>query len=115
MNNQTEIRANRKHAIATPNRAKRVSHPQYSPGNLLDALIGFLALKNDAALSRALEVAPPLISKIRNRGLPVSAAILIRMHEVSQYSVAELRFLMGDQRQKFRIGTKQFKPIGADI
>lgn len=37
----------------------------YDPNNLLDSLIEKLHLKNDAALSRALEVAPPVISKIR--------------------------------------------------
>ena len=35
----------------------------YDPNNLLDTLIKQLHLKNDAALSRALEVAPPVISK----------------------------------------------------
>ena len=43
----------------------------YDPNNLLDSLIEKLHLKNDAALSRALEVAPPVISKIRHRRLPV--------------------------------------------
>ncbi len=41
----------------------------YDPNNLLDTLIEKLHLKNDAALSRALEVAPPVISKIRHRRL----------------------------------------------
>jgi plasmid maintenance system antidote protein VapI len=83
---------------------------EYNPGNLLDALIERLSLKNDAALARALEVAPPLISKLRHKNLPVGGAILIRMHEVSGLSVRQLRMLMGDRRQKFRISDKQFKP-----
>jgi hypothetical protein len=82
----------------------------YDPNNLLDALIEKLNLKNDAALSRALEVAPPVISKIRHRRLPVGASLLIRMHEVSDLSIKELRILMGDRRDKFRISDKQFKP-----
>jgi len=82
----------------------------YDPNNLLDTLIDKLHLKNDAALSRALEVAPPLISKIRHRRLPVGASLLIRMHEVSDLSIRELRTLMGDRREKFRISDKQFKP-----
>ena len=82
----------------------------YDPNNLLDALIEKLALKNDAALSRALEVAPPVISKIRHRRLPVGASLLIRMHEVSDLSIKDLRILMGDRRDKFRISDKQFKP-----
>jgi plasmid maintenance system antidote protein VapI len=82
----------------------------YDPNNLLESLIEKLNLKNDAALSRALEVAPPLISKIRHRRLPVGASLLIRMHEVSDLSIKDLRHLMGDRRNKFRISDKQFKP-----
>jgi len=47
----------------------------YDPDNLLTSLIHMLKLKNDAALSRALEVAPPVISKIRHRRLPVGASM----------------------------------------
>jgi hypothetical protein len=85
---------------------------RYDPDNLLASLIGKLKLKNDAALSRALEVAPPVISKIRHRRLPVGASLLIRMHEVTELSIKELRLLMGDRRNKFRISDKQFKPRG---
>jgi plasmid maintenance system antidote protein VapI len=90
-------------------------HPQtsqagYDPNHLLDAMLEKLKLKNDAALSRALEVAPPVISKIRHRRLPVGASMLIRMHEVSDLSVAELRDLLGDRRQKYRLSTVQGKP-----
>lgn len=86
---------------------------QYDPDNLLASVIGKLNLKNDAALSRALEVAPPVISKIRHRRIPVGASLLIRMHEVTNLSIKELRSLMGDRRNKFRISDKQFKPRGA--
>jgi hypothetical protein len=83
---------------------------RYDPDHLLATLIERLNLKNDAALSRALEVSPPVISKIRHRRLPVTASLLIRMHEVSTLSIKELRLLMGDRRQKFRISDKHFKP-----
>ncbi len=82
----------------------------YDPNHLLDSLIDKLHLKNDAALSRSLEVAPPVISKIRHRRLPVGASLLIRMHEVSDLTIPELRALMGDRREKFRISEKHFKP-----
>jgi hypothetical protein len=78
----------------------------------LDGIINRLQLKNDAALARALEVAPPLISKIRHRRLPVGASLLIRMHEVTALPVRELRQLMGDRRQKYRISDMQGKPKG---
>ena len=69
--------------------------PTYDPNKVLDAIIEKLNLKNDAALSRALEVAPPVISKIRHRTLPIGATILLRMHEVSEFSIRELKSLMG--------------------
>src|SRR3954468_21320837 len=83
---------------------------KYEPDQLLASLIGKLNLKNDAALSRALEVSPPVISKIRHRRLPVTASLLIRMHEVSALSIKDLRALLGDRRNKFRISEKHFKP-----
>src|ERR1700739_1431729 len=67
---------------------------QYNPNRLLDTLIENLRLKNDAALSRALEVAPPVISKIRHNTLPIGATILIRMHDISDFSIRELRDLV---------------------
>jgi plasmid maintenance system antidote protein VapI len=87
-----------------------VTQESYNPNHLLDILIEKLNLKNDAALSRALEVAPPVISKIRHRRLPVGASMLIRMHEVSTMSVRELRDLMGDRRTKYRLSDAQGKP-----
>ena len=78
-----------------------------------------LSLKNDAALSRALEVAPPVISKIRHRKLSVGASMLIRMHEISELSIKELRILMGDRRDKFRsiilfLKTRKFDDAAPD-
>ncbi len=70
------------------------SMEHYNPNRLLDAIIEKLQLKNDAALSRALEVAPPVISKIRHHTLPIGATILLRMHEISDMSIREMRELM---------------------
>ncbi len=66
----------------------------YNPNKVLDAIIEKLDLKNDAALSRMLEVAPPVISKIRHHTLPIGATILLRMHDISDFSIRELRALM---------------------
>lgn len=76
----------------------------YNPSLLLDALTKRLQLRNDAMLARILGINAPLLSKIRTRKSPVSAALLIRMHEVCGLQVRELRRLMGDRRAKFRIG-----------
>lgn len=82
----------------------------YDPNRLLDHLIEKMRLKNDAALGRMLEVAPPVISKIRHRHLPVGASLLIRMHEVTGMSIRELRDLMGDRRTKYRLSDAQGRP-----
>jgi hypothetical protein len=74
----------------------------FDPNRLLDTVLDRLKLKNDAALSRALEVAPPMISKIRHHRLPVGASIMIRIHEISDMSIKEIRVCMGDRRSKHR-------------
>ena len=76
---------------------------EYDPDNLLNEIKRKLRLKNDAALARILDVAPPIVSKIRKRRLAVGGIILIRMHEVTQLSIKDLRSLMGDNRDKFKI------------
>lgn len=86
------------------------SHSAYDPNRLLDALVEKLHLKNDAALCRRLEVAPPVISKIRHGRLPVGASMLIRMHEETGLTIRELRDLMGDRRRNYRFGDTQGKP-----
>lgn len=76
---------------------------QFNPGALLDALMSKLQVKTDAALARMLEVAPPVISNIRHHRLPVGASLLIRMNEVTGLSIRDLRDLMGDRREFFRL------------
>ena len=87
-----------------------VANDKFNPSHLLDTIIERMKLKNDAALSRLLEVAPPLISKIRNGRMPVGASLLIRMHEETNISIRELRDLMGDKRHKYRLSNVQGKP-----
>lgn len=81
----------------------------YDPNTLLNAVIAHLHLKNDAALCRALEVAPPVISKIRHVKLPIGATMLISMHELTGIHIKQLRALMGDKRPSFH----DFDPIRA--
>lgn len=63
-------------------------------GKFLDALINQLSLKNDAALSRALGVQPPVISKIRNGKLPVGDSLILRIHRLHGMPVAEIDQLL---------------------
>ena len=78
----------------------------YDPNNLLDHIKGVLGFRSDVKLCATLAVAPPVISKIRNRKLPIGHMILIRLHEVSGISIKDLRTLMGDHRSRFLPLTK---------
>ena len=84
----------------------------YDPNRLLDALIQKLKLKNDAALSRVLDVNPPVLSKIRHGTLPIGASLIIRMQDVSKFSLKKVRALMGDRRARFRVAGRSSSPAG---
>lgn len=60
---------------------------------LLDTLKEKYDLKNDAAIAKALEVAPPVISRIRNGKASVSADIMIRVHETFGMPIADIKAL----------------------
>ena len=62
---------------------------------LMDYLIDSHKLKNDAALARLLEVAPPVISKLRNDKLPLGPSMLLRMHDATGLSIDSLRIKAG--------------------
>ena len=58
---------------------------------LLDLVAEKIGARNDAQLARGLEVAPPVISKIRHNRLPVGAALIIKIHERTGMPVAEIK------------------------
>ena len=58
---------------------------------LLDLASEMLKAKNDAALCRALEVAPPVISKIRHGRLPVAAGMVLRIHLLTDMPIREIK------------------------
>ena len=60
---------------------------------LLDTLQEKYNLKNDAAISKALEVAPPVISRIRNGKASVTVDITIRIHETFGMPIADIKAL----------------------
>lgn len=85
-----------------------MSQPKpYDPNTMLDTVLAKMQLRNDAALSRMLEVQAPVISKIRHHRMPVSGALLVRIHEATGLSVRNLQDLMGDRRTKFRLSSAQ--------
>jgi hypothetical protein len=83
-----------------------IDNPHYDPSPLLDTLLHVLNLRNDAQLARALDLGPPSVSKVRLRRSPVTAEILLRMHEESNIPIKELRALMGDFRPHSRPSAK---------
>lgn len=70
-----------------------ISAPNVS-NHLLDCVLNKLRLKNDAALARTLKVAPPVISKIRHRTLPVGSTMIINIHEVTDMPIADIKALI---------------------
>ncbi|ATQ79277.1 hypothetical protein CR152_32390 (plasmid) [Massilia violaceinigra] len=68
-----------------------VNNPAYNVGELLDTVMAKLAVKNDAALSRELGVSPTIVSNIRNVKVALSAAMMIRIHDVADMSITTIR------------------------
>lgn len=70
------------------------------PNALVDYLLKKLSLKNDRQLAEYFDVLPPVISKIRNRRMSVSANMILLIHEKLDIPVAEIRRLIDQTRQK---------------
>lgn len=74
---------------------KQLNQEQITRNNqFIDTLIEVMSLKNDAALSRVLEVAPPVISKIRHGQLDVGPTLLIGAHEESGLSIKQMKSIL---------------------
>lgn len=66
-----------------------MENPNMNP--ILDRIIIEKQLKNDAALSRLLEVAPPVVSKLRHAKLPVGAATILTLVELGGIPLEDVR------------------------
>lgn len=73
----------------------------YNPEPLLDAISQAISVRSDNALAKALGITQGAMSKIRNKHKPVSAEVLLRMHDISGLSIRQMRNLMGDNRRLF--------------
>lgn len=62
----------------------------------------------DAGLARALEVAPPVISKIRHGRLPVAAGMVLRIHLLTDMPIREIKSYVtrGPQMPKRATGVR---------
>lgn len=94
------LKQRREEMRAAMERARLAEPPTFIPHTLLDSLILEMGLKNDAELSRALGVPPPVVSQIRHRKLGVGATMLLRMHEESNVSIATLKELLKSSEDK---------------
>jgi hypothetical protein len=74
----------------------------YDSNHLLDSILDKLHLPDDAALCDALDVDESVISDLRELRREVDAALLIRMHELTDISIAGLRNILGDRRRMAR-------------
>lgn len=70
----------------------------YNPALLLDSLLRKFRLSNDKALARLIGVTPSLISKIRTGKNQVSAGMLIRVTEIADVGISDIRALIGERR-----------------
>lgn len=70
-----------------------MSQTHATPGaaKLFDQLMASHHLKNDAALARALEQKPPVISKMRHGVLPVGPVMIINLHETFDMPVKAIK------------------------
>lgn len=62
-----------------------------NPNYLFNAVLQHLNLPTDAALCRKLDIKPPVISKIRHGKLSVGPMMLLRLHDATGLSIAQLR------------------------
>ncbi len=67
----------------------------YNPSALFDDLMTRLHANNDAALARKLGVTSPAICKMRHKKAQITAALLVRAHDITGESLDSLRLLAG--------------------
>lgn len=71
---------------------KEITDPKLpTQHGLINYVIAQLGLKNDAALCRHVKLAPPIISKVRHGRMPVTATVLLALHERTGLTVPALR------------------------
>jgi hypothetical protein len=75
----------------------------YDPARLLEFLKNLMNLATDASLASHVGVQRAVLSRIRNRKAEFGAALLIRIHELTDIPTKELRRIMGDRRNYFRM------------
>lgn len=90
---------------------REITAAAYQPGVLLDVLKDHFGLKTDTGLSRKLCVSLAVVSRIRHRQTPITGTLLMRMHELTNTSIADLRRLMGDRRAHLRLSIPRLQSV----
>lgn len=68
-----------------------LSDRQYDPVAFLATLRTILSARDDAHISRKLEIPAPIISKIRHRKLMIGPTVLLRIHEATGLPTKEIK------------------------
>ena len=82
---------------------KQITFTDYDPNRLLDTLTQRLGVNSDKALSQKLKMNKTLVTRIRQKRLPLGASLLMGIHEATGISIPELKKILGDRRSKFRL------------
>lgn len=69
------------------------------PHWMLDYLLVTYKVKNDAELAKRLNVRSPVISKIRNRKVPVGAPLILEIHEEFELPIKEIKALIAESEK----------------
>ena len=79
----------------------------YDPARMLDALALHTRASSDASLAKALKISKHLIGWIRQGRYPLSATLILQIHEATGLSIGEIRNLVGDRRRVMRISARR--------
>ena len=61
---------------------------------LFDILIVKFGIRNDAHLARTLEVAPPVISKLRSGRIPFGPTMTLKVHDSFDIPVRDIKMML---------------------
>jgi hypothetical protein len=73
----------------------------YSPIHFLDELKQRFNLSTDASVCRIFDISPSTISKVRHQKMSVSPEIFLKIHDMTNIPIFELRKMMLDKRRYF--------------
>jgi len=79
--------------------ATKIAQSVQGVNALLDSLLERGGLKNDAALSRALAVAPPVISKLRSGKLEVGATLVLNIYDTFDVDIREAKEVLAQRME----------------